>query len=73
MVLIQERPRTKPMPPESPRMVDPEEYCRLAISLRSLERCDDADLGLRILRDTMSGERYAVEDSRLMKYKLSQI
>lgn len=69
MILLEERPCKKTPAVAAPRMIEPEEYCDLAISLRSLERCDDADLGLRMLRDTKSGQVYAVEDVRLVKYK----
>ena len=73
MMLTEERPRKKPLRNQTLQMVEPEEYCRRAISLRSLERCDDPDLGLRMLRDTQTGELYAVEDARLAKHHLGQL
>ena len=72
MILTEERPRKKPLRPLTPRMIDPEEYCQMAISLRSLERCDDPVTGLRMLRDTKTGELYAVEDARLSKHHLGE-
>jgi len=73
MILTEERPRKKPLRTQTLRMIDPEEYCQLAISLRSLERCDDPVSGLRMLRDKKSGELFAVEDARLSKHHLGQL
>lgn len=67
----EEKVRKNPLRVAEPQMVDAEEYCRLAISSRHLERCDDPTLGLRRLRDVRTGEVYAIEDARLAKHRLS--
>ena len=72
MILTEQRPRSKSHRTAAPRMIEPEEYCRLAISLRPLQRCDDRAAGLRMLMDTATGEVFAIEETRLAKYQSSQ-
>jgi len=50
------------------RLVDPEEFCRLVVSMRSLRRCDDPQTGMRGLEDESTGETFVVEDSRLSSF-----
>jgi len=50
------------------RLVDPEEFCRLVVSMRSLRRCDDPQTGMRGLEDEATGETFVVEDSRLSNF-----
>lgn len=50
------------------RHVEPEEFCRLVVSLRPLQRCDDPQSGLRGLEDQATGEHFFVEDLRLMSF-----
>ena len=53
---------------ERRQFIDPEEFCRLVVSMRSLTRCDDPEAGLRGLEDGETGERYFVEDLRLSSF-----
>lgn len=59
-----------PMPAEMPtlRYIEPEEFCRLVVSNRTLQRCDDPRSGLRGLEDLATGECYVVEDLRLANF-----
>jgi hypothetical protein len=50
------------------RLVDPEEFCRLVVSMRSLRRCDDPQSGMRGLEDESTGETFVVEDVRLSNF-----
>ncbi|MFO0870699.1 MAG: hypothetical protein U0935_17355 [Pirellulales bacterium] len=50
------------------RFVDPEEFCRLVVSTRPLQRCDDPRSGLRGLSDVATGEQFFVEDLRLSSF-----
>jgi hypothetical protein len=50
------------------RLVEPEEFCRLAVSMRSLRRCDDPQTGMRGLEDESTGETFVVEDVRLSNF-----
>lgn len=50
------------------RLVDPEEFCRLVVSTRTLRRCDDPQTGMRGLEDESTGETFVVEDSRLSSF-----
>lgn len=75
MVLTEDK-NSKSSPPEAReayRLVGPEEFCNLMISLRRLERCDNPGVGLRMLRDLSTGECYAIENFRLAKYLMSRI
>ena len=49
------------------RLVDREEYCRLAISNQSLVRCDDPASSTRGLFDPVTGVRYAITEGNLFK------
>lgn len=49
--------------------IGPEEYCRLAISHRELERCDDSVRGLRGLRDPQTQLVYLVDEIVLLKHE----
>ena len=74
MVLMEQRSSKMPRPKTVDyQLIDPERYCQLAISSRPLERCDDADSGLRMLFDLSTGDRYAVEDSRLIRYLANRV
>lgn len=69
MMVIQERPvQIREVSATPYQLVEPDEYCELAISLRSMTRCDDPVRGLRMLMDLETGQRFAVEYSKLMKY-----
>jgi hypothetical protein len=46
--------------------VEPEEYCRLAVSRRQLERHDDCHRSLRGLRDPDSQMVYYVDETILL-------
>lgn len=48
-----------------PTFVDPEDFHRLAISNRQLDRRDDRRAGLRGLVDAETGEWFVVEEDRL--------
>lgn len=48
-----------------PTFVEPEEFHRLAISIRQLDRRDDRRAGLRGLYDAQSGQWFVVEEDRL--------
>lgn len=48
-----------------PTFVEPEEFNRLAISNRQLDRRDDRRAGLRGLVDAETGEWFVVEENRL--------
>lgn len=50
------------------RHVEPDEFCRLVVSMRPLQRCDDPEAGLRGLEDTATGEQFYVEDIRLTSF-----
>ena len=50
------------------RHIEPEEFCRLVVSNRTLQRCDDPQSGLRGLEDLATGECYVVEDLRLASF-----
>lgn len=49
-------------------LIEPEEFCRLVVSIRSFTRCDDPEAGLRGLEDGETGDRYFVEDLRLSHF-----
>ena len=51
--------------PMQPTFVDPEQFNRLAISNRQLDRRDDRRAGLRGLLDAETGEWFVVEEDRL--------
>ncbi len=48
------------------RLVSHEEFCRLLVSSRRLQRCDDPEHGLRGLLDIDTGERSMVSEVELM-------
>jgi hypothetical protein len=48
-----------------PIFVGPEEFYRLAISNRQLDRRDDRRSGLRGLCDTQTGQWFVIEEDRL--------
>jgi hypothetical protein len=52
--------------------IGPEEYCRLAVSHRQLERCDDGVRGLRGLRDTEAEMVYLVDEIVLLRRELPE-
>jgi len=43
----------------------PDQWCRLAISHRTLRRADERRAGLRGLLDPHTGERFVIEEERL--------
>lgn len=47
------------------QIIEPEEFCRMVVSMRALTRCDDPVAGLRGLEDGETGDRYFVDDLRL--------
>jgi hypothetical protein len=51
--------------------VAPAEYCELAVSSRPLIRWDDASQGLKGLRDTVTGEFFVVDASRLLSHNVT--
>ncbi|MFO0904364.1 MAG: hypothetical protein U0939_15275 [Pirellulales bacterium] len=54
------------------RHVEPDEFCRLVVSMRPLQRRDDPEAGLRGLEDTSTGEQFYVEDVRLSSFLASR-
>ena len=50
------------------RYVEPDEFCRLVVSFRPLQRCDDPQSGLRGLEDQATGEHFFVEALRLTSF-----
>lgn len=50
-----------------PLMVEPDEYCRLAVGRHPLVRCDDHARGLRGLLDPATGIVYAVAEFALLQ------
>ena len=52
--------------------VGPEEYCRLAVSVRNLVRCDDKTAGMRGLKDLETGECFLIEEADLFEYSVTQ-
>lgn len=66
------RPKPQPSLPRQAastdcRIIDREEYCRLAISNQSLVRSDDAANSTRGLFDPVTGIRYAIAEGNLFK------
>lgn len=53
--------------------VGAEEYCQLAISSRSLERCDDKAKGVRGLKDLETGERFLIPENELFAFSVTQV
>lgn len=49
------------------RMIDREEYCRMAISNQTLVRWDDAANSMRGLFDPHTGIRYAIAEGNLFQ------
>lgn len=47
------------------RFVGPREYCKLLISTKHLERCDEQMLGIRGVFDPQSGTRFLIEEEEL--------
>jgi len=54
-------------------MVEPDEYCRLAVARLPLERCDDGARGLRGLLDPQSGIVYTVTEVALLQSEDSDV
>jgi hypothetical protein len=52
--------------------VGAEEFCRLAISLRNLVRCDDKAVGLRGLKDVETGERFLISERELFAHSVTR-
>ncbi|MCA9268502.1 MAG: hypothetical protein KDA41_08520 [Planctomycetales bacterium] len=55
---------------QHPTLIDAEEFCRLAISSRTLVRCDDRAAGVRALVDVETGEVFQVDDTQLTSFEL---
>jgi len=55
-----------------PTFIGPEEFNRLAISNRQLDRRDDRRAGLRGLLDAETGEWFVVEENRLYASEQAQ-
>jgi len=47
--------------------ISPDDYCRLALSIRKLVRCDDKAAGLRGLQDLETGERFFIDEHDLFR------
>lgn len=54
------------------RRIGPAEYYRLAASVRSLIRCDDNVSGMRGLQDLETGERFFVDETDLLEYRVTR-
>jgi len=52
--------------------ITPDDYCRLAVSVRKLVRCDDKAAGLRGLEDLETGERFLIEEAELLEYRVTR-
>lgn len=49
------------------KFVDVEEFCNLAVSRRSLVRCDEAESPMRGLFDPQTGIKYLIEEAALFQ------
>jgi hypothetical protein len=47
--------------------ISPDDYCRLAVSVRKLVRRDDKAAGLRGLEDLETGERFFIDEEDLFR------
>ena len=45
--------------------ISPDDYCRLAVSIRKLVRRDDKAAGMRGLEDLETGERFIIDEEDL--------
>ena len=54
------------------KLVEAEEYCRLAISHRKLLRADDKENGLRGLLDPEEGVCYMISEQKLFSETVNQ-
>ena len=65
-----ERCRLRSLP--SHQFVDREEFCRLLVSRRGLERLDDPRARARGLLDRSTGVRFLIESERLQRVAAEQ-
>ena len=49
------------------QFVGPREYCRMLVSSKQLERCDEQMLGIRGVLDLQTGVRFLIEEEELFR------
>jgi hypothetical protein len=51
--------------------VTADRYCELAVSFFTLQRCDDAERGLRGLLDPLTGHKFVIQESLLLRHQIT--